>query len=583
MALCRGSRSLALVVLSVALAACGGGGGGGGSPGSGTGGTTPPPPVTPPPAYADIPQSDAEAARFLTQATFGPTRAEIARLRQIGYTRWLDEQMDPARTPVTLVLPHIQKMAAANTMTYQERRNYWLWQATSARDQLRLRTGFALSQIMVVSDIDYNIKSFDRITDYQDMLDRQAFGSYRDLLEKVTLHPAMGTYLSHLANQKAVTYKNGQGVTVNVVPDENYAREVMQLFSIGLVERNPDFSARLDGTGNPIPTYTQDQVKGMAQVFTGWTWAGNTDANYWSWTGHDNDYRPMECHPKYHEDKPKTIFRGIVVDRGNDCRASLAQTLDALAAHPNVAPFISRQLIQRFVTSNPSPAYIGRVSKAWTDSNGNLGQVLRAILLDVEARVPPAAGDAAFGKAREPLIQLTTLWRAFDAKYLPMPSGEYRFRLNSAWDFTQSLRQDSLRSPSVFNFYEPDYRLPASGGVPGLFAPEFQLYNEASFSSIFNQQSEGAWTGFSATAPTANTPGPVLDIAPMLALATAGDHAGMVSMVDTLLFYGTLSPASRTVMVSMLDQLKTANRSPEERVYSLVQLAMASPEFVVQR
>ena len=578
---------LRVFILSLTLclvASCGGGGGGSssGTTGSGTGGggTTPPP--TPAP-FNDIPQTDAEAARFLTQATFGPTRSEIARLRQIGYTRWLDEQMDAARTPATLLLPHIHQMTVNDTLDYRERRNYWLWKTVSASDQLRMRMGFALSQIFVVSDRDYNIKNFERITHYQDTLSQGAFGSYRVLLEQVSLHPAMGTYLSHLGNQKAVSYKNAQGIQVSVVPDENYAREVMQLFSIGLVERNPDFSVAMDASGASKPTYDQAVIGSMARVFTGWTWAGNTDANYWSWSGHDNNYRPMECHPKFHDEQPKAIFRGITIAGTSDCKVTLQQTLDALASHPNVAPFISRQLIQRFVTSNPSPAYIGRVSKVWTDSNGDLGRVMRAILLDVEARVPPAAGDAAFGKAREPLLQLTALWRAFDAKYLPASNGAYMFRFSSSWDFTVSLMQDSLRAPSVFNFYEPDYRLPAAGGAQGIYAPELQLYNEASFGSIFNQQMEAGWNNFATTAPTANTPAPVMDINPLLTLANSDDHAGMVAQLDTLLFYGTLSADTRRVMIDMLDKLKAANHSAEERARSLVQLAVASPEFVIQR
>ena len=263
---------LRVFILSLTLclvASCGGGGGGSssGTTGSGTGGggTTPPP--TPAP-FNDIPQTDAEAARFLTQATFGPTRSEIARLRQIGYTRWLDEQMDAARTPATLLLPHIHQMTVNDTLDYRERRNYWLWKTVSASDQLRMRMGFALSQIFVVSDFGYSIKNFERITHYQDTLSQGAFGSYRVLLEQVSLHPAMGTYLSHLGNQKAVSYKNAQGIQVSVVPDENYAREVMQLFSIGLVERNPDFSVAMDASGASKPTYDQAVIGSMARVFT---------------------------------------------------------------------------------------------------------------------------------------------------------------------------------------------------------------------------------------------------------------------------------------------------------------------------
>ncbi|MFT4179207.1 MAG: DUF1800 domain-containing protein [Thermomonas sp.] len=569
----------AAALLALGLAACGGGGGSSAttSPGTGTGtGTTP----TPTPV-SDKPTTDAEAARFLTQATFGPTKTDIARVREIGYGAWIDEQLDPARTPITLIEPHILSIPVAS-LNYAERRNYWLWQAASAKDQLRLRMGFALSEIFVVSDRDYNTANFGRISNYQDMLDTSAFDTYRAVIEKVTLHPAMGLYLSHLANRKAVSYKNSQGITINIVPDENYARELMQLFSIGLEQRNSDFSLKLDSAGKPIPTYDQTVVAGMARVLTGWTWHGNTKDTFWKW-GADNETRPMSCVPEMHDDQPKTIFNGIVINEGNNCTASLAKMLDALAAHQNTAPFISRQLIQRFVTSNPSPAYIGRVVTAWNQNSGNLGKVIRAILLDKEARTAPAASDVTYGKAREPLIQLTTLWRAFDAKYLPRADGQYRFNFSAYWDFSTTLAQDSLRSPSVFNFFSPDEQLPAAGGGQGIYAPEFQLYNDATFASIFNQLCYAGCSNFKSDAPTANTDAPVLDVKPLLTLADAGNHAGMVDAISPLLFGGALSAQTRTTMIDMLDKLKAANRSSQERVQSLVQLALASPEFVVQR
>lgn len=571
-------RMAALVVLALVSVGCGGGGGGDG----GGGATTPPPAgTTPPPPVRDIPATDAEAARFLAQATFGPTRADITKLRQIGYRAWIDEQLDPARAPVTLVTPHILSIPVAE-LNYAERRNYWLWKSVTAPDQLRMRMAFALSEILVVSDRDYNTANFGRISDYQDTLARGAFGRYRDLLEQVTLHPAMATYLTYMANRKAVSYNNPQGVRVTVVPDENYARELMQLFSIGLVKRNPDFSVITDASGQPVPTYDQAVVTGMARVLTGWTWHGNTRDNFWRW-GADNESRPLSCVPDMHDAEPKTIFDGIVIDQGSDCRASLAKMLDALSAHPNVAPFISRQLIQRFVTSNPSPAYIGRVSHAWTQGGGNLGQVLRAILLDPEARDAPAANNTYYGKAREPLLQLTALWRAFDARYVPRANGQYHFGFSNSWDFTTSLEQDSLRSPSVFNFFEPDYRLPAINGSQGFYAPELQLYNEASFTSIFNQLDAAGWSNFRTDVPTAHTNAPVLDINPLRTLAQQGTHTAMVDEVEVLLFAGGMSAGTRGVLVKMLDDLAAAGQSPDDRVRALVQLAVSSPEFVIQR
>jgi uncharacterized protein (DUF1800 family) len=570
-----GVRSVLAGAALGVLVACGGGGGSsGGRPITPT-----PPPVTPPPvaAYPDIPATDADATRFLAQATFGANQADIARLRQIGYRRWLDEQLDPARNPPTLILPHLQQVVAngvlRENLRQQDRRNAWLWKAATSPDQLRMRMAFALSEIFVVSDREVanaNTTLY-RIADYQDTLARGAFGSYRELLEQVTLHPAMGYFLSHAGNAKADPARN-------TTPDENYGREVMQLFSIGLAKRNRDFSLVLDASGNTIPTYDEQVVSAMASVFTGWTYAGQSDAQF----GRRNDtsFAPMECHPRFHDDQPKRIFDGITVPAGNDCTASLDTTLDALAAHQNVAPFISRQLIQRFVTSNPSAAYVGRISAVWLQSGGNLGQVLRAILLDDEARVRPQ-GDA-FGKAREPLIRLTALWRAFDARYVPPATGEIRFRFANAGDLTEPLAQDSLRAPSVFNFFDPDNRLPTEDGSQGLYAPEFQILTEATYLGMLNQHDALIWNSVGA-APPANTAAPVLDMSGLVTLAEAGNHAGMVDRIDTLLFDGRLAQPARQAMVQMLDRLAAINETASNRAKSLVLLALASPEFAIQR
>lgn len=557
-----------IVLLPLLLAACGGGGGGGP--------ITPRPPTPPPPPPVTI--SEADAARFLTQATFGPTRADIARIREVGYSAWLDEQMDPARTPATLVLPHIQQILAnglaENDLTQAHRRNAWLWFAASRNDQLRMRMAFALSEIFVVSDHESGRAQIPRVADYQDTLARNAFGSYRSVLKAVTLHPAMGAYLSHAGNRKA----SADG---KIVPDENYGREVMQLFSIGLLERNQDFSPALDANGQPVPTYDSAVVAAMSRVFTGWTYAGLSDANYSRVDA--RSYAPMECHPAYHDDQPKAIFRGIVINDGSNCSAGLEQVLDALSNHPNTAPFISRQLIQRFVTSNPSPAYIRRVAQAWVANNGDLGRVLRAILLDDEARIAPAADDATYGKPREPLLRIAHLWRAYEAKYVPPADGSLRFRASNMGDLTVSIAQDSQRAPSVFNFFEPDYRIPMADGSQGPYAPELQIFNESTFTTGHNQGDALLWNYASTSAPTANTNAPILDITRLVQLADAGDHAGMVQDVNLLLHGGGLSAASAGTLTRMLDTLRSQGRSSSERARSLLLLAMLSPDYAIQR
>jgi len=553
----------------LALSACGGGGGS-----SRSGGTQPPPPPPPPPPPAI---SEVQAARFLTQASFSPTRAEIARVRSLGYEGWIDEQLDPARTPITLMRPHLEQVVAnglpQGDLTQQHRRNAWLWFAATKSDQLRMRMAFALSEIMVVSDQGSNQAELLRMADYQDTLARNAFGSYRTLIEAVSLHPAMGTFLSHAGNRKAST--DGK-----IVPDENYGREVMQLFSIGLYKRHQDFSPVLEN-GAQVPTYDQGVISAMARVFTGWTYAGQTDAQY----GRSNktSFAPMECHRTFHDDQPKTIFNGIVIHNGSDCVADLAAALDALGNHANTAPFISRQLIQRFVTSNPSPGYIQRVATAWTGNNGNLGKVLKAILLDSEARTAPAQNDASYGKPREPLLRIAQFWRAYEAKYVPPTDGGLRFRAGATSDLTRVIAQDSLRSPSVFNFFEPDYRIPMAGGGEGVFAPELQIVNESTFTTGHNQTDALLWSYASTSAPTANTRAPILDISRLVQLADGNDHAGMVQDVNLLLYGGGMSATTSASLVRMLDRLRTAGRDSSERARSLLLLALVSPDYAIQR
>jgi uncharacterized protein (DUF1800 family) len=559
-------------LLALLLSACGGGGGGGAS----TGPITPPPPPPPPPPAA---LTDADAARFLIQASFGPTHADIEQVKKLGYAGWIDDQLDPAKHPPTLLLPYLQatldKGFPENNLSQSVRRNTWLWQAATAGDQLRMRMAFAMSEIMVVSDMESGQAQVPRVADFQDTLMRNTLGSYRGLLKAVTLHPAMGAYLSYAGNRKATA--DGK-----IVPDENYGREVMQLFSIGLSERNADFSLKKDAQGNPIPTYDQAVVSSMARVFTGWTYAGLTDAKFGSQVARSN--APMECHPTFHDPAPKTIFRGIVINAGSDCAASLEQVLDALSNHPNTAPFISRQLIQRFVTSNPSPAYIGRVTAVWTANGGNLGKVIRAILLDTEARNPPPANDPIYGKPREPLIRLAGIWRSFDAQYLPPADGSIRFRITGAFDFTATIAQDSQRAPSVFNFFQPDAALPTTDGSIGIYAPELQLINAATFTSGLNQNEAMIWNYVgNGSAPTETTKAPMLDVSRLLTAAGRNDHAEMVNEVNLLLFGGQLEPAARDSLLRMLAALQANGRSANERTSSLLMLALAAPQFAVQR
>ena len=557
----------------------GGGTSGGGTSGGGTSGGGAAPGNTTL-RYAPIPATDAEAARFLSQATFGVTREEIQRLRQVGYEKWIDDQLNPAVTRPTRLLDYFLHHESVNGVdrfgfSNRERAQHWLWSAAKNPDQLRMRIGLALSEILVVAEIGSrgNTEVF-RNTDYQDLLVASVDGSFRDLLEKVAIHPAMGSFLSHAGNRKA-------DPSSNVTPDENFAREIMQLFSIGLVQLNLDGTPKLDANGQTIPTYDQEVITNMARVFTGWTYQGVRRFGDRDLKGH----LPMVCYPEYHDDKPKVVFNGLVINEGNDCRKSLAKVIDALAAHPNTAPFISRQLIQRFVTSNPSPAYVRRVVDVWHATNGNIGKVVKAILLDNEARIPPPASDPVFGKAREPLIVATLLHRSFKAQYEFPASKRYNWDYWGAGEMEGHIGQESLRAPTVFNWFEPGYRLPGSNGAEGILAPEFQILNEATYLTALNMYN--TLLGYANTGEgyvVQPRPGPTMNLAALVTPLAAGNYGAAVDEIGLLMMDGRMSARTRQTMIKMATELTEQRREPPLNVArALVILALASPEFMIQR
>ncbi|MGE5712860.1 MAG: DUF1800 domain-containing protein, partial [Betaproteobacteria bacterium] len=409
--LTRSARSALLACsLAAGLAACGGGGSSSSTPPA----PAPAPAPAPTPAPPAVPPTADEAARFLMQASFGPTDTDIARVQSLGYSGWIDEQF--ALTP-TLHLPYVQAnynplLFGANFAFVQD--SFWQ-QAVPAPDQLRQRVKYALSQIVVVSAESGTIANVsDGLANYYDLLGLHAFGNYRTLLEAVATSPMMGIYLSHLRNQKA-------DPLTGRVPDENFAREVMQLFSIGLTEINLDGTPKLVN-GQPVETYTNADITGLARVFTGWSWAapttsdtafnGSTTATY-----PDRNVRPMQAYPQFHETGAKT-FLGVTIPPNTSAQASMKIAMDTLFNHPNLCPFIGRQLVQRLVTSNPSPAYISRVATVFNDNGagvrGDLAAVVRTLLLDAEAR-GPAKSEPAYGRLREPAQYVVAVARALDA------------------------------------------------------------------------------------------------------------------------------------------------------------------------
>jgi uncharacterized protein (DUF1800 family) len=547
----------------------------------------------------DAPANAGAAARFLTQATFGPTQADINYLMAQGYGEWINEQLSK---PATLSEPTVAAVVNALTAGGQQvgqtqRLNRWFWQAAYAPDQLRQRMAFALSQIFVISDQSSNISGqVVPMAAYQDVLANDAFASYRKLLGDVTYNPTMGQYLNAFHNVKP-------GITT--LPDENYAREVMQLFSIGLIEVDSTFTPILSG-GLPVPTYDQNVILSTAKVFTGFTYSDApigtgptfTGANFYggglSFAGQSN---PMACwgtelfpyssgdmlHDITGDDgtleTPKTVLGGATIPPGHECSQDVTDELDIIAAHANVAPFISRQLIQRFVTSNPSTAYIGRVSQVFTSSGGDLGDVIFAILTDTEARNPPAlvSGDS-YGKLREPVLRLTAVWRAFDAT--PPAATRYgEVVMTGGNNFLGSFGQGPLESPTVFNFYTPDFQQPGTFADNNLFSPEFQITNEStmySTANLYYGYTEGAYQGM--TSPPITKP--LISLASLIPNNVV-NATTIVNVINANMLYGTMSSATQAALTTMVQGLSGATAS--EIAWSAIYVTMISPDFATQR
>lgn len=435
-----------------------------------------------------------EAARFLIQAAFGPDQdspddadylpENLTPVMTLGIPGWIEDQFN---RPVGWLQPYVDwVMPVANSLElYGDVKNYSWWgrvmgspklrpdaAETVQPDPLRQRMAFALSEIFVISDRLEDLGVEQRgMANYYDVLLKHAFGNYRDLLLEAALHPCMGMYLSHLGNKKA-------DLAMRVYPDENFAREIMQLFTIGLWELNPDGTRKLDRTGAPIPTYSNDDITELARVFTGLAFGG-TNTNFGL---HPRDFtKPMKMWDQYHDCGTKTLLTGLklparTASSGNQGLAGMPDVEAAvlnLFNHPNVGPFIGRQLIQRFVTSNPSPEYVARVAATFANNGagvrGDLKAVLRAILLDTEARNPANMASPTFGKLREPLLKFANFARAFNAA---STSGHYVLD-----QFTLDHLQDPFRAPSVFNFFQPAHSPPGPIADAGLVAPEFQIIN----------------------------------------------------------------------------------------------------------
>jgi uncharacterized protein (DUF1800 family) len=514
------------------------------------------------------------AVRFLNQATFGAQDADVATLRSEWRTGWLARQfaLPVARTHWDGALAdQAAWLAEDSTRLAKDLPNtVWdwaVWQAyLSSADQLRKRVGYALSQIMVISANSLSSGSANNprlAAGYVDVLEKGAFGNFRQLLEDVTLSPAMGVFLSHRGNLKA-SY-DSQGVATRV-PDENYAREVMQLFTIGTVQ------LELDGTPKlvnklPVETYVQDDVSQLARVFTGWDWQPAT-------AGVERYRLPMRHIAANHAPEAKA-FLGVTIPASTDGPTSLKIALDTLFNHPNVGPFIGRQLIQRLVTSNPSPAYVARVARMFNDNGagvrGDMKAVITQVLNDPEARTPlhitqPAIG---WGKLREPVLRFSQLARVLNLQ----TSGELWFIPDLSSPATE-LGQSPLRAETVFNFYHPGYAPPQSGIADRkLVAPEFELVNEVSVPGIVNFMQR-----FLAQPPVRMT----VDFSHDLALADR--PAELVASLDLRLANQSLSAATRSEITDTLTAMPSATDEQRlTRVRTALLMVMAAPDFIAQK
>ena len=443
--------------------------------------------------------------------------------------------------------------------------NNTIWRKfISSPDALRQRVVLALSEICVVSvlGVDAGWRQF-AVGNYLDILEANAFGNYRTLLQDITLSPAMSYYLTYRNNAKANPATGSQ-------PDENCARELMQLFTIGLLKLNNDGTVQTNGSGAGIETYTQDDVSGLARVFTGWDldFSGLPDPK-----PPDIQKRPVVSNPIRYETGSKT-FLGITIPAGTSAIDGLTKALDTLFNHANLPPFISKQLIQRLVTSNPSPAYVGRVTAAFINNGsgvrGDMQAVIKAILLDTEARSATIAATPSFGKLREPVVRFLNWARAYSAT---SPSNAWA--IGDLSDSATRLGQSPMRSGSVFNFFRPGYVPPDTAlSAQSLTGPEFQITNESSVAGYVNYMQRAVnLSGIGDVTP---------DYSSLTALAATS--SSLLKEINEVLAGSQVSAATLTMIGTAIDTMPAATSANLlNRVKAALVLVLASPEFIAQK
>ncbi|MEL6986375.1 MAG: DUF1800 family protein [Bacteroidota bacterium] len=530
------------------------------------------------------------ASRFLSQATLGPNKERIQDLLDLDFEAWIDRQFEIPHYPMLESVRDIKREAdewfllqGGDSLEVGFRPGwkqfqYAWWQDNMLNDDLlRQRVAYALSQIFVIS-AESDLSGYgDALSSYYDIFLKNAFGNYRDILEEVTLHPAMGFYLSHLNNPRSLPEEN-------IHPDENYAREIMQLFSIGLYELNLDGSRKMDGEGNDIPTYGQAEIKEFAKVFTGLGIAEIGMENEWV----DEPYfglgiylgemtLPMIMYEEWHEQGDKRLLNNQVIPDGQTGMEDLHDALDNIFAHANVGPFICKQLIQQMVKSNPSPAYVQRVSQKFNNNGrgerGDLKAVLKAILLDEEARDCSWSQDESSSMLREPIVRYTHFANVVEKEQF------YGRIWNIGYGFWERTEQAPLTAQSVFNFYRPDFQPNGDITDAGLVGPEFQIHNSKTSLGFINEANR--WTihwGSLFYNWERNDPNTTVNIDEFKPYAH--DPEVLLNQLDVLFTHGTLSDNTRNIIKHGLNQFVQGDWR-EDRVRMALYLMMISPDYAI--
>lgn len=523
-------------------------------------------------------EDNAEAQRFLAKATFGPTMEDIDALSRRDASEWIRQQFTVKPSPY---LPRILSLEAAGENIDYRKHSGLIWGDMITRDdQLRQRMTFALSQMIVVSDKEmYGYTP--QYAYYLDTLQAHAFGNYRDLIEEITYTPAMSKYLTYFRNLK-------EDPATGRMPDENYARELLQLFTIGLAELNMDGTPKL-ANGREVEAFSNDDIQGLARVFTGITLKGDD-----FWKGDDDGtYSRMVTSAEWHSPGEKA-FLGTVIPANTGPDETLTHALDTIFAHPNLAPFVSKQLIQRFTASDPDPAYVERVATAFetglftapsgiqfgTGERGDLKATLSAILLDQSVHVENGEAPSGDGKVREPILKFVNTLRAFNASPV---SADSEYWLDDTSGGFDSLAQHPMRSHSVFNFYRPGFIAPGTeSGDAGKTAPEFQIVHTGTVVGYLNFSGHYIFD----ISPTRDqTENLIPDYRDEIALAET--PAELVARLDLLLTGNTLTESARAEVVSTIESIPLRDGfeddDRERRVQVGVFLITSSSAFAVQK